>query len=91
MASGAEALTTQLRGGAGPAGSLRPLLSNLCLTDCLGAGVGVSGIWRISLMAGGTLGEFAGAEREEEDGPAVAKRRLARRSLTLLGRFSERR
>ena len=86
LESWAGLVETQLRGGAGPAGSLRPLESNLCLTGRLGSGEVVSGIWRSSLMAGGTLGEVTARSRGSKVRPA-AWRRFARSSFTVLGGF----
>lgn len=75
---------TQLRGGGGPAGRRRPLLSSLCLCCRLGAGIGVSGICSISLRAGGTDGVTVGNCRGTEES-TEACRKLASSSLTLLG------
>jgi hypothetical protein len=77
-------VATQLRGGGGPAGRRRPLLSSLCLCCRLGAGVGVSGICSISLRAGGTDGVTVGNCRGTDES-REACRKLASSSLTLLG------
>lgn len=71
--------SSQLRGGAGPAGSLRPLASRRRRRR--GLGVGVSGMERSWRMGGGIVGVvLVGATIFA--GPAWERRRVVKRSLT---------